>query len=249
MRFHVLAVTIFLLAVAAAASLELVPLEIQLPEPPFGGEPLSYYGPNLEEPDYRDYPPFLAPAGTSNIAAGKTVTSSVLPRRGRLEQITDGDKHYRSDSVVEFPEGLQWVQVDLKEEHIISAIVLWHFHANLRVYFSVIVQVANDENFEDGVTTLFNNDFDNASGFGKGEDKNYVESYRGRIIDAGAISGRYIRLYSNGNHKDNFSHYIEVEVYGRPGKVDKPDGENNPESPDGSDYVPIKIELPEPSFM
>lgn len=250
MRLRGILAVAFLLTAAAAASPDLVPLEIELPEPAFGGEPLSYDGPNLELPEvhFRNRPPFFAPTGTSNVAAGKPVSCSAPPIHGTPAQITDGDMRYRRDSVVELPGGLQWVQIDLKEEYNIYAILVWHFFENLRIYFSVIVQISNDKDFVDGVTTVFNNDFDDSSGFGAGKDKYYLESNKGRLIDTKGVSGRYVRLYSNGNHKDASNHYIEVNVYGRPGNADKPGGENDPEKSDTPDYVPIKIELPEPSF-
>ena len=240
-------VVVFVFSGAVNAERALVRLEIELPAPSFGGEPLSYYGPNLEESDFRNRPPLLVPKGTFNVAAGRPVTSSVPPIHGHLEQITNGDKSYRRASVVELPEGLQWVQIDLEAEQVIYAIVLWHFHENLRVYHNVIVQVSNDKHFEDGVATVFNNDYDDSSGLGLGEDKNYVESHRGRLIHTDArVSGRYVRLYSMGNHKDEFNHFIEVEVYGYPGSVRQPDSE---QSPDAGEYVPLHIELPEPAFM
>lgn len=201
---------------AAPADSNLEPIEIELPEPFFGGTPLDYWGPNLEPEDYRDRPPFLAPKGTTNVALKKPVTSSTPPVHGDLKQITDGDKHYARTSLVELPEGLQWVQIDLGKEHEIYAILVWHFHEGKRVYFDVVVQLSNDKDFSEGVKVLFNNDHDNSAGLGIGKDKEYIENYKGRLIDTKGATGRYVRLYSKGNTADDFNHYVEVEVYGIP---------------------------------
>ena len=46
------------------------------------------------------------------------------------------------------------------------AILFWHFHKTPRVYFDVIVQVADDAAFSKNVRTVFNNDHDNSSKLG-----------------------------------------------------------------------------------
>ncbi len=202
---------------AMAAGEEMVEVQIELPEPFFAGTPFEYYSENLEKEDYRDRPPFMAPKGTALISAGKPVTSSDKnPSLGELKMLVDGDKNYAKNSLIELAEGLQWVQIDLGAEHEIYAIMLWHFHEGKRVYFDVVVQVANNAEFEDGVTTLYNNDIDNSSGLGVGTDKEYVEDYRGRLIEAKGAKARYVRLHSDGNHADDMNHYVEVEIYGRP---------------------------------
>ena len=99
--------------------------------------------------------------------------------------------------------------------------VIWHFHSQYRVYHDVIVQVSDDPDFVKGVKTVFNNDFDNSSGQGIGKQKEYIDDYRGKLIDAKdaqgqPAKGRYVRLYSKGNTTDDYNHYVEVEVYGTP---------------------------------
>lgn len=117
---------------------------------------------------------------------------------------------------VELMDGLQWVQIDLEQSAQIEAVWVWHYHSQKRAYHDVIVQVSTDPEFESGVTTLFNNDYDNSAGFGKGRDQPYVESRFGKLIDADGVNGGYVRLYSNGNTANDMKHYIEVEVYGIP---------------------------------
>lgn len=201
---------------AADADAALETINIDLPEPFFGGTPIDYWSPNLEPENYKDRPPFKAPAGTVNVAAKKTVTSSEPPVHGTLKQLTDGDKHYARTSLVELPDGAQWVQIDLEKETDIYAVLVWHFHEGKRVYFDIVAQVSNDKEFNDGVTTVYNNDHDNSAGLGVGKDKEYIENHQGRLIDTKAVSGRYVRLFSQGNTADDFNHYVEVEVYGIP---------------------------------
>ena len=87
-----------------------------------------------------------------------------------------------------------------------------------RVYFDVIVQLADDAAFKKNVRTLFNNDHDNTSGLGAGKDMNYVETAEGKLVDAKGARARYVRLYSKGNNANELNHYVEVEVFGRPAK-------------------------------
>jgi len=197
---------------AAAGDMEA--LDIKLPEPFYGSTPCEYWGPNLEPEDYRDRPPFMAPKGTVNVALNKPVTSSIPPVYGELKQITDGNKHYARTSLVEIPGGVQWVQVDLGKEYDIYAILLWHSHEIKRVYFDMVMQVSNDPEFKEGVIAVYNNDHDNSAGLGAGKDKEFIESYRGRLVDTKGVSGRYVRLYGNGNTADDFNHVVEIEVYG-----------------------------------
>ncbi|MFA6242713.1 MAG: hypothetical protein WC655_17375 [Candidatus Hydrogenedentales bacterium] len=201
----------------AATGKDLAPLPIELPQPYFGGTPLDYFSPNLEEKSYKPREPYMAPKGASNLAKGKTVTSSdTNPRLGKLTFVTDGEKGYQNDYLLELATGVQWVQIDLGKTSEIFAVLAWHFHAADRVYFDVVAQVSDDPEFTKGVTTIYNNDIDNSSGLGVGKDKEYIETYEGRLIEAKGAKGRYVRLYSKGNTTDDTNHYTEVEVYGNP---------------------------------
>ena len=113
-------------------------------------------------------------------------------------------------------DGLQWVQIDLEESAELHGIWLWHFHSQARAYHDVIVQISDDPEFKEGVTTLFNNDYDDSSGLGKGGDNPYVETRFGKLVDAKGTKARYVRLYNAGNTSNSANHYIEVEVYGKP---------------------------------
>jgi hypothetical protein len=203
----------------ATAASDLVPIEIKLPKPMFIGTPQNIQVPNLETPANKPRVPFLAPKGTANIALHKPVTSSFgQPITGELDMITNGDKEGVDGSYVELGPGVQSVTIDLGAESDIYAIVVWHYHATARVYKDVVVQVADDSDFITNVKTVFNNDNDNTAGLGIGDNKNYVETAEGKLIDAKGVRGRYVRLYSNGNNANDLNHYIEVEVYGKPVK-------------------------------
>jgi hypothetical protein len=200
---------------ADTATSKLVPIDIKLPKPMFGTEK-DIRVPYLE-PLIKSRSPFLAPVGTTNVALGKPVAGSdEEPIIGEIEMITDGDEEAADGSYAELGPFVQHVTIDLEAMHEIYAIVIWHFHREPRVYFDVVVQVAGDPDFISNVTTLFNNDIDNSAGLGVGQDKHYVETNKGKLIDARGVRARYVRLYSNGNNFNDLNHYIEVEVYGKP---------------------------------
>jgi hypothetical protein len=207
---------------APANTAGLIPIDIKLPKPMFVGTPQNIKVPNLEKPLGKARPPFLAPEGTTNVALGKPVTGSdEEPIIGELSMITDGDKEAADGSYVELGPFVQYVTIDLEAMYDIYAIVVWHYHKQARVYFDVVVQVADDADFITNVKTVFNNDIDNSAGLGVGKDMHYTETNEGKLIDVlsqGDVKARYVRLYSNGNTSNDLNHYIEVEVYGKPAK-------------------------------
>lgn len=204
---------------AAGGEAKLVPLDIKLPKPMFVGTPTNIAVPNLEKPLGHARPPFMAPAGTANVALKKPVSGSdEQPIIGELSMIVDGDKEGGEGSFVELGPGQQHVTIDLKARHTIYAVLVWHYHKQPVVYHDVIVQVADDRDFISNVTTVFNNDIDNTSGLGIGKNMSYVETSEGKLMDAGGAQGRYVRLYSRGNTSNDLNHYIEVEVYGKAAK-------------------------------
>jgi len=215
---RLLAALLLLASVAAARAADMVPLKVDLPKPLFVGTPRPIKVSNLEpQQAAAERPPLMVPAGTTLLSRGKAVTSSdSMPVIGELTFVTDGEKSGVEGTYVELGPGVQWVQIDLGAPARLAAVAVWHFHAEARVYHAVVVQVSNDPDFKAGVTTIFNNDDTNSDGLGKGSDYAYVETYKGRVIDAKGVSARYVRLYSNGNTSDELNHYTEVEVYGQP---------------------------------
>ena len=160
------------------------------------------------------------PAAAVNLAKGCNVTSSAREAAaGDFSYLTDGDKGGEEGFEVELPRGAHWVQVDLTKSAEISAIVLWHFHRERRVYFNIIVQISDDAAFKKDVTTVYNNDAESELGLGKGKDYCYYESNEGRVMALSpAIKGRYVRFYSKGNSAGPSNDYIETEVWGVPAK-------------------------------
>ena len=206
-----------LLVATAALAQDKVVLNTKLPPPLFVGTPVPINVPNLEPPIRGKRPDFMVPAGTINLAKNKKVSSSDdSPDVGTLDMVNDGDKAGDEGSWVELGPGKQWVEIDLAKKANIYAVLVWHFHSQARVYRDVVVQVSDDPTFTSGVTTIFNNDFHGELGLGAGKDLNYIETYQGKLIDAKGVSGRYVRLYSNGNTANKLNHYIEVEVWGKP---------------------------------
>jgi tetratricopeptide (TPR) repeat protein len=205
---------------STASGTGMVPVRIDLPRPMFVGTPQDSSVPHLEKPLGRSRPPFFAPEGTKNVALGKPISGSdEEPIIGELEMITDGDKEAADGSYVELGPFAQYVTIDLEAVYEIYAIVVWHYHKQARVYYDVVVQIADDVDFITNVKTVFNNDMNNSAGLGLGREMHYTETSEGKLIDVlsqGNIKGRYVRLYSNGNTGNDLNHYIEVEVYGRP---------------------------------
>ena len=188
--------------------------------------PSAFRAPNLEPPrEGKPPPPVMVPEGGDQlISLDRPVTSSAgeKPLRGEWAQITDGDKageqEYK-DALVKYAQGVQWVQVDLQTSQLVHAICIWRYHEFPSVCRDVIIQLSDDVDFKEGVTTVFNNDHDNSAGLGKGEDKEYVEWHTGRAFPVPGIRARYVRAYSNGRYPDfgeldPFNYCTEIEVYG-----------------------------------
>ncbi len=192
-------------------------LKLKLPKPMFIGTPTNIKSANLEPITGKPRPPFYVPTGTVLLSAKKPVTSSdSAPVIGELDMVTDGEKAGGDGYFIELGPGVQWVQIDLGASHPLSAILTWHYHSQARVYHDVVVQVADDPAFKNGVTTVFNNDHDNSSKMTAGKDKEYIEVAEGKLFDPKGAKGRYVRLSSKGNTTNDLNHYVEVEVYGLP---------------------------------
>jgi hypothetical protein len=214
MKKAVTLLALSLLTTAGLVAADSTILELEFPPPKITGTPSPVRPANLESPTAQP-PQISIPANVTNLAKDKEVTSSdPWPIIGDLFCVTDGDKESEDGYFVELGEGPQWVQIDLEIPSTIYGIGLWHYHSQIRSYNDVIVQVSNDAEFKSGVTTIYNNDHDNSSELGMGKDSAYLERNLGRLIDAKRTTGRYVRLYSNGNTSDGLNHYVEVEVFG-----------------------------------
>jgi hypothetical protein len=219
MRMRTLFIPILLGAVASLAE-EKVELKLDLPKPMFVGTPKNVpQGTTVEKPTGKPRPALMVPKGVELVSRGKPVKmSDDNPVSGKAEMITDGIKEGQDGNWVELGAGLQWVQIDLQRPTEIYAIVIWHYHAEPRVYRDVVVQLADDPDFIENVRTVFNNDHDNSAGLGVGKDKEYFEMAEGKLIEVSGLKARYVRCYSKGSTADEQNHYIEVEVFGKAGK-------------------------------
>ena len=217
--FALAAVLPFLFQTVRSAD-ALVPLDLKLPPPAFKGTPKdiqlsSYVEPLSDKPR----PPMLVPPGLKNIAPGKKLTCSDKNAGSDvLEKLTDGDKEPADQSIVLLRKGTQYVQMDLGAPHEVFAIVIWHAHNSPKVYHDVIVQASDDPDFVQKASTIFNNDQDNSSGLGAGTDREYFETFEGKLINAQGAKARYLRFYSKGSTESAMNEYTEIEVYGRPAK-------------------------------
>jgi len=198
----------------------MVPLILDLPAPAFKGTPKDLrLGPNVEPLSDKPRQTVMVPADVANLAPGSKITCSdknVPP--DALAMLTDGDKEASDQSVLFLRKGTQWVQLDFGSPQELFAVVLWHAHNQPKVYHDVIVQVADNPYFSAHVRTLFNNDRDNSSGLGHGTNREYVETYEGKLINAKGLKARCIRFYSRGSTESALNEYTEIEVYGRRAK-------------------------------
>jgi hypothetical protein len=205
-------------AATPTSATKLVPLLFRYPAPSWGVNGIyeKPSGPHIEPLTDKERAPLLVPVGVTNLALKKRVTASVAnPVSGTLSMVTDGQKEATETNVVALPKGVQWVELDLERECRIYAVVIWHdFYYHRPVFRGVVVQASDDASFSQHVRTLFNNDFENTAGFGKGADKQYFEGYEGKLIDTNGIEARYLRFYSNGSNNSPLNGYIDIEVWG-----------------------------------
>jgi sugar phosphate isomerase/epimerase len=106
--------TLIFVLTAAPQAPKLAPLPIALPKPLFEGTPEPPNVPDLEKPSGRMRPPFLAPAGATNFARGKAVSSSDDdPVLGTIEIITDGNKAGTDGAFVQLKEARAYADADI----------------------------------------------------------------------------------------------------------------------------------------
>ena len=76
------------------------------------------------------------------------------------------------------------MQIDLEQPADIYAIVVWHTTPKAACITAWWSKWPTIPNFKTGVKTIFNNDFDNSVGLGVGKKLEYIDDYRGKLIDA-----------------------------------------------------------------
>ena len=195
-----------------------VPLILDLPRPAFKSTPKDLrFGPNVEPLSNKLRAPLLVPAGLQNIAPDSVIMcSDANVPAASLARLTDSDKEASDRSIIFLRKGTQCVQLDFGSPQELFALVIWHAHNLAKVYHDVIVQVADDSDFLENVRTIFNNDKDNTSGLGLGKDREYCETYEGKLVNAKGVRARCVRFYSKGSTESALNEYTEIEVYGRP---------------------------------
>ena len=199
---------------------DLIWIEPVFPKPLFQSGPFVCDLPNLEKPSLETVVKrFQVPKGTQVVSMGKPVTTSAPAIEGSSpSMLTDGDPSSGEGNVLVLPKGTQWVQVDLLAPYSIQKLHLWHDQGSPHcdAYRDLIIQVSNDPDFKDKVTTLFNADFSGSMGFGKGIDPAYVETNHGRVINGRSVVGRYVRVRGSGSYNNGLNRYVELTVYGLP---------------------------------
>ncbi len=205
------------------ANAEWVPLVTEIPLVSFGYHiPLPKL-PVPIEPAPSGMPSILVPRGTRNLALGCNVQCSENALIGSPSLLTDGIKTQNEGLYLQlYQSNPAWVQVDLGQRSKIYVIWFWHMwsgRATPLVYHDVVVQVSDDPSFESGVATVFNNDFDDSLGFGRGRDLPYQEIEFGKAVRCDGIDGRYVRIFTNGRYNtggspNTISDFVEVEVHG-----------------------------------
>ncbi len=185
----------------------LTPLKIEVPEEVLAGTPpdvLAMLFPGLEMPKADELPAIMIPAETVNLALKKPVKASDdKPILGELPYVADGEKEGNESTFVELAPGAQWVQIDLEQPSQIYAICLWHYFREARSYHDVVVQVADDAEFKEGVQTVYNNDQDNSLNLGVGKERPYIETNLGKLIDTKGVKGRYVRSLQPWKHSQS----------------------------------------------
>ena len=114
-------------------------LKLKLPKPMFIGTPdQPPRAPTSKRSRASRAAPFYVPKGTVLLSLKKKVTSSDMqPVIGELDMITDGEKAGGDGYFVELGPAPQWVQIDLGASRALSAILVWHYHSQARVYRDV----------------------------------------------------------------------------------------------------------------
>jgi hypothetical protein len=195
-----------------------VALQPSLPKPTFAGTPIDVRSPHREpyRGDGVPPPPLLVPQGTRLLSRGCAATCNDRRIEARdLALVTDGDKQFSPLGYLELAPGVRWVQVDLGTNAALYAVCLWRERPEQCVCRDTVVQASDDPAFARGVTTLFNNDYDNSAGLGQGGDPEYYEDHFGRRIAGKGVRARYVRVTSNGSTSDPYSRFTEIEVYGK----------------------------------
>ncbi len=145
-----------------------------------------------------------------NVALDTDVTFSSNGSINRAPQLNN--RSVTNALLASVGSGSKYLQMDLGESNAIDQIRFWHNYDDGRTYSDVVVQLSNDILFNNGVTTVYNNDTDNSLGLGAGTEEPYAETFTGKTLEFDTVTARYIRLWSNGSNIDSLNEYAEVQV-------------------------------------
>jgi len=134
-----------------------------------------------------------------NLAFEMPVTGSGGAGQGTYELLTDGKTE--SDPYLGGP---TWVQVDLEEEFLIDTIQLWHYWSDGRTYHDNKVAVSDIGDFLGEETVVF----DTTAG-----DEEYPETAEGKTITFEPVIARYVRAWIGGSTANEWSHWVELQVF------------------------------------
>ena len=134
-----------------------------------------------------------------NLALEMPVTGNGGAGQGTYELLTDGKTE--SDPYLGGP---TWVQVDLQEELMIDTIKLWHYWADGRTYHDNKVAVSDKGDFLGEEIVVF----DTTEG-----DEEYPETAEGKTIVFEPITAQYIRAWVGGSTANEWSHWVELQVF------------------------------------
>jgi hypothetical protein len=142
------------------------------------------------------------------------VTVSDPDPMGDPSQVTDGIRSSQSDdNLLNLALGRQWVLIDLGARREIHCVWLWLRDWAWVAHRNVIVQITDDPNQQG--TIVLNNDHDGSEGFGRGTDPEWQDINTGRPVTFPPVTGRYVRVRTNGRTIDDVNVFAEVAVYGR----------------------------------
>lgn len=158
---------------------------------------------------------YIISDGSQNVALDRepTFTGETEAFQGSVEPgtVTDGsfDPHNTWGSA---PNSPCFAVVDFGKEYTIDRVLVkaWHDWE----FNDVIVQLALDENFTQGVYTVFNNDSDNSVGAGAGTDGAYKENPAGgHGFSFAPVKARYMRFHNASANTRNQSVWEEMQAY------------------------------------
>ena len=142
--------------------------------------------------------------GAENIAYGKTGTV-----------VTDGNRTDAYPNYYSYGWGHSYpnnyLEVDLGAVYDVTGVKLWQYYSDNRSYHNNVIVLSENGTFAgNDYTVIFNTDYCNMHGFGKGYDNEYVETLAGRLFpvkNVNAASTRTKTLYAQwipNNYTINF---------------------------------------------